>query len=139
METLNRNMADKAMKLAGAGELNKRVSIQRRSTTGSTLEPTVLYTADAQTRFCSVEPLSTRELLIREDSEVFSEATHRLKMRYWATPPRHQDCITLGNATWNSTTGQWSGGRVFEMLGEPRNIEERNRQIEMICVERIGQ
>ena len=107
----------------GAGERPHQVTINRRNTSGTGLEPTPTYTADAVKRWAAIEPLSAKELLIREDSQIFSEVSHKITFAWCATPPTHADQILFGT-------------RTFEIVGEPLNLAERNREIMCMAVER---
>lgn len=111
--------------LRGAGDRRHPIKVNRRTVAVVNLESVPTYTPDTATRWAAIEPLSVKELLIAEDSQVFSECTHKITMLWTATNPHASDQIIYGT-------------RVFELVGEPLNREEINREIVCLCVERVG-
>ena len=112
------------MKLIPAGQRRHSIQIWRRTAAAPAaggLSPTVSY-VQGETHWAAIAPLSQRELLLKEDSEIFAETTHRITCLYPVTAG-HNDQIRYN-------------GRVFEILGEPLNIDELNRQLVFLCVER---
>lgn len=150
-------------KFIGSGQRNKLFTWWERGDTGSGIEPTPTYTSRG-TRWASLDPLSVRETLVKEDATIFSDTTHKLRIA-WQRPtppiesessssessesseseydiytgtsnnPTHEDVFTLGPKTY--ANGVWTGaGRMFEILGEGQNIGERNRELLFMVVER---
>lgn len=75
------------------------------------------------TRKATIRPLSSRELY--EARQIGAESTHSVSVRY--------DPVTaavLGTTHWLEPT---IGSRVFEIVGVPLNVQERNMFIEAQC------
>jgi SPP1 family predicted phage head-tail adaptor len=111
------------MKTIGAGERRHRVTILKRSTITVNLESQPVYTATAS-RWAKIDPLSARELLVAAQSQVFAETTHKITMLYVPT-----DAL-------NAHDQLQFGTRKFEVVGNPINREELNREIICMCIER---
>ena len=73
------------------------------------------------TVWASVEPLSGREALIA--AQLHASTTHKIVIRY-------QSALSALTASWRIL---W-GTRAFDIT-ERRNLDERNRTLELICVE----
>jgi head-tail adaptor len=118
------------MKTQGAGRRRHRIIVSRRTLTGSGIQKTPTYTNDAA-RWASIEPLSAREpfsareILIKENAAIYSEATHKITITYTRSPapPAAEDRILFGS-------------RVFEIVGAAINPEEANRELMYMVVER---
>ena len=63
-----------------SGELNRRVTLQRRDSTPDTFGEVNPVWVDVQTVWSAIQPLSGRELELAQ--KVASEVTHRLTIRY---------------------------------------------------------
>ncbi len=108
----------------GAGERRHKVSIMKRTTTVTNLESTATYTAEAVTRWAAIEPLTARELLIAQQSQIYSEATNKITFGWTASfDATAKDQIKFGT-------------RIYEIVGSPTNVGEAKRQIEVMAVER---
>ena len=102
-----------------AGALRQRLEIQSATETpDSAGEPVPSWSTD-QTVWASIEPVSGGEALTSE--RVFATATHRIRIRY-----------TSGLT--NKMRGKF-GTRIFDFQSI-RNLEERNREIEIMALER---
>ena len=101
-----------------AGDLRHLITIETPTITqGDYGEPTVVWSTFKTIRV-SIEPLRGREFF---DSEKFnSEVTHKIKMRY------------LGGLT--SKMRIKFGTRYFNILSVI-NINERNRELHLMCAE----
>ena len=101
-----------------AGELRHRVQLQVSSEQNSRGNTTKVWgTEDAI--WAAVEPLSGRELI--EAQEVVADATHRVTIRYLAdVTPRKRFLF---------------GTREL-YIESVQNIDERNRELVLTCVER---
>jgi SPP1 family predicted phage head-tail adaptor len=109
------------MKIRGSGDRRHRVQILKRSITTANLESQPVYTP-TETRWACIEPLSAREILIAQQSQVYAECTTKITMLY--TPNLgHQDQLQFGN-------------RIYEVVGEPINREEINAEMICMCCER---
>ena len=76
------------------------------------------------TVWASVEPLSGREALIA--AQLHASTTHKIVIRY-------QSALSALAASWRVL---W-GARVFDII-ERRNLDERKRTLELICVEGLA-
>lgn len=122
------------MQIQPAGRRNRKVTINRRSSTqpAGSVEFVISYTPDPPPgRFAAIEPLTSKELEIAQDSQVFSEATHKIWMLWWANAPTHQDQILF-------QMSPSAGGalRKFEILGEPIDPEMQHINLIFMVVER---
>lgn len=106
-----------------AGKLRHRVTLRRpksgkdapRTPTGAVVEA---YDT-LGVRWASVEPLRGRERFAAQ--QVNAEITHRVRLRY-------MDGI-------DATVQVLHRGRVLQVV-TPMNIEERGRELELLCTER---
>lgn len=106
-----------------SGSLRHRVTLQ--SPTGSrdaVGERTTSWT-DIATVWASVGPLTTRELMAA--GQPMSEVSHRVRVRYSST-------IAALDASWRVLFGS----RVLVIQGV-RNIDERNKEFELLCSEGV--
>ena len=105
-----------------AGNLRHRVTLQ--SPTGSrdsVGERTTTWT-DVSTVWASVNPLTARELIAA--GQVQSELSHRVCIR-------HSSSVAAIDASWRVLFGS----RILVVAAPPRNIEEGDREIELLCSE----
>jgi len=108
--------------MLNAGDLNKRVTIQRLAESHADGE--VTYSpVDLATVWAEVKPLTGREYY--QAAQVHAEITHRVRIR-WRSGISGKLQIKLGN-------------RLLEVLGPPRNIGEGNVELEMLCKEKDPQ
>ncbi|HDZ39249.1 MAG TPA: head-tail adaptor protein [Marinobacter sp.] len=101
-----------------AGQLRHRVEVQASSEANSRGNTTKTWTTEV-TIWAGIEPLSGRELI--EAQEVVADATHRVKIRYLAdvTPKK-----------------RFLFGTRELYIESVQNIDERNRELVLTCVER---
>lgn len=101
-----------------AGKLRHRVTVERpQEAAGAYGEAQVSWEPMA-TVWASVEPVSGREFFAA--AQVQTDITHRVRMRYLAgVTPKHR--IRFGE-------------RLLDVR-LVRNIEERNAELELLCVE----
>jgi SPP1 family predicted phage head-tail adaptor len=106
------------------GELRHTVTLQRpevpapQDTAG---QPIVAY-LDVLAVKASIEQLSARERFTAEQYQ--ASATHRIRMHY-------RPALAGIDATWRVIYGT----RIFELAAPPNNVFERNRIIELLCIE----
>jgi hypothetical protein len=106
-----------------SGRRRHKVRFNYRSAPVTDLESTPTYTPSDGTYWYAIEPLSAREILLAQQSQDYSEVTHRLTGSYVPNFPKHQDQILFGD-------------RIFEIVGDPLNTEEANRQLVYMAIER---
>ena len=110
----------------GAGELRRRITFQRRSTTQDASGQQSASWSDIVTVWAGIESISAREQMAAQ--AVQSEVTHRIKVRYR---------IELASPMNSTTYRILYGTRVFGITGA-MNINERNRMIEMMASEGLN-
>lgn len=107
------------------GRLRQRITLQTSDDTAvdDHREPTIVYTELVADLPASVEPLRGREFFAVEETQ--SEVSHRVMIRYSTTVAvlKPKDRVLLGT-------------RAFD-IQSVINREERNRWLELMCVERI--
>lgn len=105
------------------GKLRHRVTIERYVTDRDPEDNSVIKEwRPYATRWASIEPLRSREYW--QAAQTQSEATHTIRMRY--TPG-----IT-------SSMRIVYKGRIFEIVGPPRNLDEENRITEILAKEVVS-
>ena len=107
-----------------AGTLRHRVVIEARTSTRGTHGGSVEAWTPAATRWAAVEPLQGRDLLAA--AQIDTRLTHRIALRYYA-----------GLKPSSGETGGHRivfGERVFTIM-QARNIQERGRMTEALCIE----
>ena len=103
-----------------AGELRHRVTIQRQLVPGKDdLNADIIEWADIATVWAAVEPLTGREYFAAQ--QVNAEITVRVRIRYLAGV--------------NSSMRVKFGARYFYIEAPPININERNRELVLMCKE----
>lgn len=109
-----------------AGPLDKRVTLQSPGGAGDAYgERSTTWTVVA-TVWASITPLSARELMA--GGQLQGEITHRIQLRY--------------SSTTASITADWRvvyGSRVFVLAAPPRNVNESNDMLELLCSEGLRQ
>lgn len=106
-----------------AGTLNKVIDIEQRSTTQDGVGQQVRsWTVFASQIYARVRPLSAKELLTA--NAVQNEASHEVTIRYL-------EGVTGGMRV-------KLGTRYLQVVGRPRDIEERGRMIVMLCTEGVA-
>lgn len=106
------------------GAMRKRLVLQRdepkgKNTAGEPIANWVNVFKNAV--WGSVEPLSSRELL--NGAQMQADITHKIRIRYRADLDLTADMRIL------------LGDRVFNIMGPPRDIEERHQFWEMLAIE----
>lgn len=104
------------------GGLRKRITIQQPSATQNTRGEEIPSWTTYATVWAQIEPLNGRELLAAQ--QVQSQVNTKITIRY-------QSGVTPDMRI------QY-GSRYFD-IQSIMNIEERNRMIEMQCIERAGE
>jgi len=108
-----------------AGKLRHRIELQSNAPTQDSYgEPIASWTTD-DTVWASIEPLSGRELLRAQ--EVHAEVTTRIRVRYPGA---------LGASTLTADDRIKHGARIFE-IAAVINPDERDRELELLCVEAV--
>jgi SPP1 family predicted phage head-tail adaptor len=110
-----------------AGRLRHRVTLQ--SPTGSQNE-----LGERATTWCdevanwpaAVEPLKVSEVFAAAQNH--GSTTHKIHIRYDST-------IAGVDGSWRVTFGT----RIFTLDGPPRNFDEKNRTLELLCTEGLRQ
>lgn len=102
------------------GNLRHRVTVAKYTETKGTTGQVIKSYTDSATRWAMIKSLTTRELL--QAQQIHAEMTHEVWLRY-PLNVSPKDRVTFGE-------------RIFEILGV-QNIDERNRFIKLMCVERI--
>lgn len=109
------------------GKLRHRIVFQERVESQDDAGGVTYTYTDAKTRWAKVEPLTSREVWLREQAE--ARATHRITIRWSA----EIEAVAVATARIKWTVG--STVRYFEIEGPPRNIHERDRYLILDCVE----
>ena len=109
-----------------AARLRHRVSLESQSTSKDTFGQPLQSWATVLTCWAAVEPLSGRELLAAR--QMASEVTHRVIVRYQAALAAPRTVMTYRVNF---------GERYFD-IREVLNTDERDREVHMLCVERLG-
>lgn len=104
-----------------SGKLDKQIILQSPSGTRDAIGERVTTWVDVATVWAEISPLSVRDLLAAGQTQ--SEVTHRVRVRYEST-------IAAIDASWRVLFGV----RVFVITGV-RNINESNREFELLCSE----
>ena len=104
-----------------AGSLRHKVTIQRVSQTLDSSRQTVDLWTKVDDVWAAVEPLTGRELVNAQ--QIQPDVTHLVKIRY-------RDDVTAKMRVLH-------GSRVLNIEGPPINIEERDRELHLMCRERI--
>ena len=101
-----------------AGTFRHRVEVQEHTETRGASGEIVQGWDTVATRWCSIDPMSGRELTYAQ--QVHAESRVRIRMRYYAgLTPKHRL--------------KW-GNRFFDIL-DVRNYDERNEFTEIMCAE----
>ncbi len=104
-----------------AGTLRNIVTVQAPGGARDAVGDVVTSWTDVANVPASIEPLTGREAMIAAQKQ--SSTTHRITIRY------SSDVAALA-ASWRIL---W-GARAFDIT-ERRNLDERNRTLELICTE----
>lgn len=94
-------------------KLRERVTLQTRGTSVDEIGAVSYAWTDVVTVWGRMEPATTREPMVAERAR--SERGWQLTIR------RRGDLDAIGRVSWK--------GRTFEVVGSPRNVDERRRYI----------
>lgn len=114
-----------------AGDLRRRVSIQTRSTTQDALGQPMLVWADYMTGVpAAIEALSGRELLAAQ--AVSTEVSHQMTLRY-STLLADPVLVAAMRVVYVN-----AGVTRYFNINAVMNMDERNKQIDLICAEGVN-
>lgn len=103
-----------------AGQLRHKVTIQQASQTlDSNRQPVDSWVKLAEV-WAAIEPLSGRELVVAQQQQ--PDVTHRVTMRY-------RDDVTAKMRVRHN-------GRSLYIGGPPISVDERNKEMQLLCRER---
>jgi len=105
-----------------AGKRRHRVTLQSPAGSRDAVGERVTTWTNVATVWASIEPLGTREQFAAAQAQ--ASTTHKLNIAYGSE-------IAAIDSAWRVLFGS----RVFVLDGPPRNIDERNREIELLCTE----
>ena len=106
-----------------AGRLDRRITLQSPAGSRDAVGERTTTWTDVATVWAQVSPLSVRELLAA--GQLQSETSHRIRIR-------HSSAVSAIDASWRVLYG----ARVLVIQGV-RNIDEGNREIELLCSEGV--
>jgi SPP1 family predicted phage head-tail adaptor len=104
-----------------AGQMRKRVTIQARSLGSDTTGAQSIKWSDVRTVWASIAPASGAEVMAAQMMN--AKVTHQITMRYFAGLTAAMR-IKFGTRYFNIT--------------EVRNLDERNREMELVAVEGLA-
>lgn len=107
------------------GLLDKRVILQSPAGSRDAVGERVTTWTDVATVWAQINPLSVKEQIAAAQSR--GSITHKIMIRYSAE-------VSAVTHAWRVTYG----ARVFTVDGPARNINERDRYIELICTEGLA-
>lgn len=110
------------MRQLQAGDLRHQVTLQRPGGTQDALGQRVTTWTDVLTVPAKVEPLAGRDAFLARQNQ--ASTTHRVTM-WWAPP------LAEMNASWRVLFGT----RLLILSEPPKNIDERDRVLELMCTE----
>lgn len=111
-----------------AGELRQRISIQRRSESSDGHDGVTETWATTFSRWpARVTPLTGRDLVNAQ--QIDPRLSHEVRVRYWAAYPTD---LAGGRAR---LLYHDVADRTFEIVGPPRDVDERHRELRMLCRE----
>lgn len=105
------------------GPLKHTILIQRPdgAAQDSAGQPIVVWIDVASVK-ASIEQLTARERFVV--AQLQATTTHRIRLRYTTA-------LESMDETWRIVFGI----RIFQLVGKPDNVRERNREFEIMCVE----
>lgn len=105
-----------------AGNLRHTVTLQSPLGSRDAVGERITTWTDEATVAAEIRPLTSREQFIAAQRQ--ASTTHFVSMRY--------STVTAGiNAAWRLMFM----GRIFTINGPPKNIEERNKELQLDCTE----
>lgn len=105
-----------------AGTLRHLVSVQRPVNVRDAVGDVQLVWTVVATDWAAIEPLSPRDQILAAQAN--STITHKIRLRY--------------QPAYSEMDGSWRvqfGPRFFDIDGYPRNVDERNILLEILCTE----
>lgn len=107
-----------------AGTLKHRVVLQSPGGSRDAVGERTTTWTDVATVWASINPLTARELIAA--GQLHGELSHRVRIR-------HAVAISAIDASWRVLFGS----RILVVAAPPRNIEEGDREIELLCSEGV--
>lgn len=104
--------------MPGAGELNKRVTLQQKTVTRAANGEEIVTWSDALTVWAKVDPIRGREFFAA--AQMQGAVDYRVTIRYRAGIDRAMRVKF--------------GSDILELVAEPINVKSRNQWIELMCV-----
>lgn len=109
-----------------AGELRHRVKLQSPSGSRDAVgERVTVWTDEATDVPANVRPLNGREQFFAAQKQ--ASTTHLVTIRYGSY-------VSGIDASWRVMFGS----RIFTIDAPPRNIDERNKQLDLLCTEGLS-
>lgn len=105
-----------------SGTLRHTVIIQSPAGASNTAGQRVTEWTDVLCTKAAIDPLSVREQFMA--AQEHASATHRLRVHY-------RRSISAMDGSWRVKQGD----RIFVLIGLPINVDEHNREIDILCVE----
>ena len=106
-----------------AGRLRHRITLQSPSGSQDALgERTTTWTDACAPVWAAIEPLRASEVFAAAQNQ--ASTTHRIQIRYDSS-----------NSEIDSSWRVKFGDRIFTIDGPPRNFNEKNRTLELLCTE----
>jgi SPP1 family predicted phage head-tail adaptor len=105
-----------------AGRLKHTVILQQPAGSQDSVGERTTTWGDTVTVHAAIEPLRASEVFAGRQQQ--GSSTHRIQIRYSAA-------VAGIDNSWRVKYGT----RIFTIDGPPRNIQERNRTLELICTE----
>lgn len=105
--------------MTSAGKLRHRIVIEQPTKTRDPYGAEVETWTPFATVWAAVEPLRGREFFAAQ--QVNAEVTHRVTLRYIP------GVIRAMRVTFK--------GRILDMVSPPINVDERNQELQLMCVE----
>jgi len=102
-----------------AGDLRHLITIQKNTPTADGMGGQTSVWATLTTAWAAIWPISAREQVANQQIE--GRITHKIRIRY-------QENITGANRV-------ILRHRCFKLIGPPINIDERNRTLDLLCLE----
>ncbi len=104
-----------------AGRLRHHVEVQQATETQDEYGGMTLVWETIEQRTASIRPMGGRELF--EAQQVVATASHEVRMRYTSTITPQLRLLF--------------GTRIFE-IGQVINVDERNRELVLLCTEKVA-
>lgn len=105
-----------------SGKLKHRITLQRPSIDQDTAGEHTVTFSDVAAVKASIEPLSVREQFMA--AQEHASATHRIRFRL-------RQSLSAMDGSWRVVYG----ARTFVLVGLPINMDEANRETQLLCEE----